>query len=148
MDTTTEVARPPIKAIGTLTPAPSLLATILSPNFRLGDFTEVAQAPVELRNFLATKGFKLREQDEADGGLLFASVYGVSMHTDDHYSALWVLAASSNPEEPTQLIVGGEHVQLNAGDVLLFDSTTPHGVISCAPGVWAVFSAYVEELVA
>ena len=133
-----------IKHIGELTPEPLLLAKILDASFRPGDFTNVAQAPDNLKRLLAEQGYDIATHDDI-GGMLFASNVGVPVHSDDQLSALWVLVEPDVPEHPTQIIVGGEVKDLSRNDVFIFDASVPHGVIASTTGLWAVFSTYVVK---
>jgi hypothetical protein len=139
---------PHIRPIGKLTPEPLLLAQILDARFAMNAFTNSARAPDSLKALLAREGYELDDEDETHGGILFASTVGVPMHTDEKLSALWVLAASDIADFPSQFVVGGEYVDLQRNDVLIFDATVPHGLIASSAGLWAVFSIYVREATA
>ncbi|MBU9200095.1 cupin domain-containing protein [Burkholderia multivorans] len=137
--------RPELAVLGSLTPCPELLARVQDPKFALGDFNATARAPQVFQAYLAQHGYQLRAMDRDYGGLLFAHTAGVPIHTDECYSALWVLEATDAPEDRVQVIVGGQYVSLSAGDVVLFDARLPHGVISCNAERWAVLSVYIEK---
>lgn len=140
-----EAVGPQLAVLGALTPCPELLARVRRPEFALGDFNSTAKAPLAFVAYLAQHGYQLRAIDRDCGGLLFAHTAGVPIHTDECYSAMWVLEATDVPEDWTQVIVGGQYASLRAGDVVLFDARLPHGVIASNAERWAVLSVYIEK---
>ncbi|HDR9105968.1 TPA: hypothetical protein QDB04_002824 [Burkholderia vietnamiensis] len=136
---------PELAVLGVLAPCPELLARVRSPEFALGDFNSTAKAPPAFAAYLARHGYQMQAIDRDCGGLLFAHTAGVPIHTDECYSAMWVLEATDAPEDRTQVIVGGQYASLSAGDVVLFDARLPHGVIASNAERWAVLSVYIEK---
>jgi hypothetical protein len=137
-----ESSFPVLEKAGTLTPSTELLAEVLRPGFHVGEFTNSAMAPQALVDFLDKLGLELAEDEGS--GLLFASHCGVSLHTDEKPSALWVLGGSINPHTTShQFLVDGKSATLSVGDVYLFDARREHGLIAAETGLWAAFSVYV-----
>ncbi len=88
-------------------------------------------------------------QEYESHGLLFASDRGVSLHTDEYLSALWVLGGQIDADQEThQLLCGDQSAFLSVGEVYLFDATQRHGLIASEHGRWVVFSVYVQSTVA
>lgn len=134
---------PTLQFLATLLPDSELLLRSRSSTFEKGSFTNTALTPREtLGELLRSKGYQL-----CDGGrgMLFSSIHGVPMHSDDGHSVLWVLKTPRGVEGP-QLLVEGEERMLYPGDVLLFNSRKRHGVIAYSPGTWTVFSCYVKKV--
>lgn len=136
---------PVLQKLDELVPPDHLLASVLRPDFRFDDFNGSYDAPQDLVDLLKDKGFVI--DDLAERGLLFASVQGVPLHTDERPSALWVLSATAQPENNTgvDLVCGGQSLRMVSNEVVLFDARLKHGVIASVPGVWAVFSVYVRH---
>lgn len=133
----------PLKKLFYVEPPESLLQAASSADFKLGLFTNGYAHPKELIDCLESYGL---EPDE-DGalGMLFASLYGVTMHSDELPAILWVVGGSIDYELRThEFIVDGEREFLEPGYVYLFDARMDHGVISSVEGLWCVFSTYIK----
>jgi quercetin dioxygenase-like cupin family protein len=134
---------PTLKLLGSLEPDAQLLALALAPGFELKDFEYGAAVTAALKTFLAGHGYEKHEYESC--GLLFASDRGVSLHTDERPSALWVLGGQVDASQEThQLLCGDQSALLSPGEVYLFDATKRHGVIANEHGLWVVFSVYVQ----
>lgn len=139
-------ASPTLKRLGTLTPDPALLQRALEPDFELQCFEHGAILPQALADFLTTHGYEMLEYETH--GMLFAGDCGVSLHTDDYLSALWVLGGQIDADQQShQLLCGDQSALLATGEVYLFDATQRHGVIASEHGRWVVFSVYLQPSV-
>lgn len=145
-ETYAPVEYPVIANLGHIQPSATLLAEVLSPNFNFDDFCQGASIPADFAAFLQEEGYEVDEHTSR--GMLFASMRGVSMHTDEKPIALWVLCAKS--ESPghaaVELVCGVQSHELHAGEVLIFDARKRHGVIATVPGIWAVLSVYIRRI--
>jgi hypothetical protein len=135
---------PILEHLGELAPAKALTDRAFDTNFNLDCFSESAIYPKEFIEFLDGHGYE--PDDYGSTGMLFASTFGVGMHCDEFPAALWVLGGEiSTVRETHTLVVGGKHLALKPGSIILFDSRKKHGVIAGTPGRWAVFSTYVRR---
>lgn len=135
---------PVLEHVGHLEPDLALASQVLQPNFEPGAFTFGAEYPQSFVDFLASLGYE--PHDYGNRGMLFASTYGVPMHTDEYPAALWVLGGQVGTfEDSHTFVVGGSHAFLKTGAVYIFDSRKPHGVIAAASGLWVVFSTFIRR---
>ncbi|MBC8737225.1 cupin domain-containing protein [Paraburkholderia sp. UCT31] len=132
-----------VRQIGRLAPDTSLLVRALGARFELNSFENGVEPPTAFVGFLREAGYEI---DNREPCLLFASLHGVGMHTDEQLTALWTLAAPVSDDGNIELVVGGEYQRLRAGEVLLFDASKPHGAIAGVPGLWCVLSVYVKPV--
>ena len=122
-------------------PPVALLVQGACPHHRLNDFAEGTDIPPELRAIAAKHGYECT--DHEGRGLLLVGNAGVTTHTDEEPSIVWMLTSRA---EKNELIIEGEPHHLRVGDVIVFDATKRHAFFTDMAGEWSLFSTYVRKI--